>query len=103
RITLRWIAAHENVKGNERADEEAKKAAAGSTTPNRTEPNFGITTLQQPLPFSAGIAKTQYMFQLKAEWKEKWNISPRKERFNNVDPDFPFNKFRKIQEGLTRS
>ncbi|KAF8814387.1 hypothetical protein BYT27DRAFT_7082368 [Phlegmacium glaucopus] len=30
RITLRWIAAYENLKGNERADEEAKKAAAGS-------------------------------------------------------------------------
>ncbi|KAF8802812.1 hypothetical protein BYT27DRAFT_7260747 [Phlegmacium glaucopus] len=29
RIRLQWIAAHENVKGNKRADEEAKSAAAG--------------------------------------------------------------------------
>ena len=99
RIKLRWIAAHENVKDNERADEEAKKAAAGSTTSMEHLPH----PLRSPLLFSTGIAKTQFMSQLKTKWREKWDLSPQKERFNNIDPAFPFNKFRKIQEGLTRS
>ncbi|KAF8800433.1 hypothetical protein BYT27DRAFT_7003315, partial [Phlegmacium glaucopus] len=95
---LRWIAAHENVKGNERADEEAKSAAAGSTAPLEHLPH----PLRSPLPLSAGITKTQYMYQLKNDWKGKWDLSPRKERFDNIDPNFPFNKFRKTQESLTR-
>ncbi|KAF8808248.1 hypothetical protein BYT27DRAFT_7047840, partial [Phlegmacium glaucopus] len=98
KITLRWIAAHEDVKGNERADEEAKRAAAGSTAPTEHLPH----PLRLPLPFSAGIMKTQYMYQLKSEWRGKWDLSPRKDRFRNIDPNFPFNKFRKIQEALTR-
>ncbi|KAF8807110.1 hypothetical protein BYT27DRAFT_7039017, partial [Phlegmacium glaucopus] len=97
KITLRWIAAHENVKGNERADEEAKKAAAGSTAPIEHLPH----SLRSPLPLSAGIMKTQFMFQLKEDWKGKWVLSPRRERFNVIDPDFPFHKFRKVQETLT--
>ncbi|KAF8804315.1 hypothetical protein BYT27DRAFT_7259301 [Phlegmacium glaucopus] len=91
KIVLRWIAAHENVKGNERADQEAKKAAAGAATLVGHLPH----SLQQPLPLSAGILKTQYMYQLKVKWKDKWNISLQKERFNNIDPAFPFNKFQK--------
>ncbi|KAF8993957.1 hypothetical protein BDQ17DRAFT_1191786, partial [Cyathus striatus] len=32
-ITIRWISGHSKVKGNEAADAEAKKAAAGSNSP----------------------------------------------------------------------
>ncbi|KAF8807972.1 hypothetical protein BYT27DRAFT_7003422, partial [Phlegmacium glaucopus] len=85
--------------GNERADEEAKRAAVGSTAPLEHLPHV----LRSPLPHSAGIMKTQYMFQLKEAWKEKWALSPRRARLNVIDPDFPYNKFRKTQESLTRS
>jgi ribonuclease HI len=32
RVILRWIPGHKDVLGNERADEEVKKAAAGDVT-----------------------------------------------------------------------
>jgi len=99
RIMLQWIAAHENVKGNKRADEEAKRAAAGLSSPAEHLPHY----LRSPLPLSAGIMKMQYMYQLKNDWKDKWALSPRKAHFDKVDPDFPFNKFRKIQEDLSHS
>ncbi|KAF8815871.1 hypothetical protein BYT27DRAFT_7044136, partial [Phlegmacium glaucopus] len=63
---LKWIVAHENVKGNERVDKEAKNAAAGLSSPAKHLPHL----LWLPLPFSVGIKKTQYMFQLRVEWKE---------------------------------
>lgn len=47
RIKLHWIAAHKDVKGNEKADEEAKKAASGNVTPaeHLRVSIFGIYTL----------------------------------------------------------
>ena len=72
KIRLRWITAHSNVLGNEHADKEAKKAAAGASSTNGLIPPF----LQSPLPSSTGPVKAQFMNQLKLEWKEKWDLSP---------------------------
>ena len=92
KIRLRWIAAHNNVLGNERADKEAKKAVAGATSAIEHIPPF----LKSPLPSSTEPTKAQFINQLKIEWKEKWDLSPQKARFSNIDSDFPLNKFQKI-------
>ncbi|KAF8992859.1 hypothetical protein BDQ17DRAFT_1253463, partial [Cyathus striatus] len=49
-ITLRWISGHSNVTGNEVADMEAKKAAAGSSSPLLSLPP--ILHQQRGLPVS---------------------------------------------------
>ena len=53
KIRLRWIAAHNNILGNECADKEVKKATAGATSSNTHIPPF----LQSPLPFSTKSTK----------------------------------------------
>jgi ribonuclease HI len=98
RITLKWIAAHKDVKGNERADTEAKRAAAGETSLPELLPHL----LRIPLPRSIGAAKTHYKNVLKEEWQIIWNTSPRKARLEKIDEDFPFNKFRSYNILLTR-
>lgn len=98
KIKLCWIAAHKDVKGNEKADEEAKKAANGDSSPRLHLP----THLMSPLPPSIGIAKHQFLLGLREAWRDSWKLSPRKERLEKIDEDFPFEKHRKLLDGLTR-
>ena len=39
-ITIRWMAGHEGIKGNELADEEAKEAAKGCTSDTKLLPRY---------------------------------------------------------------
>jgi ribonuclease HI len=98
RIKLCWIAAHKDVKGNEKADEEAKKAASGKITPDEHLPH----ALRSPLPPSIGVTKHQFLLRLREEWAISWSRSPRKVRMEKFDEDFPFEKHRKSLEHLTR-
>ena len=98
RIKLKWIAAHNEVKGNEKADEEAKRASAGNSSPVEHLPHI----LRRPLPPSVGVIKHQFLLKLRGEWSAVWNRSPRKARMEKFDEDFPFDKHRKMIEQLTR-
>jgi hypothetical protein len=97
KITLKWIAAHKEVQGNEKADTEAKKAAAGESSPPDQLPHI----LRTPLPQSANAAKTHFKSLLKEEWEALWANSPRKARGEKFDESFPFNKHRSYIETLT--
>ena len=99
RITLRWIAAHKDVKGNEKADLEAKRAAAAwESSPSEHLPYL----LRDPLPLSTGIAKAEHLNRLREEWRGTWNRSPRRERLEKIDDAFPYEKHRKRTDFLTR-
>jgi hypothetical protein len=97
-IKLCWIAAHKDVRGNERADEEAKEAASGIVSPSSQLPPI----LRSPLPPSVGVTKHQYLLRLRAEWSDRWSVSPRKARLEKMDEEFPFEKHRKMLDNLTR-
>ena len=47
--------------------------------------------------------KQEHTETLKVKWKKAWQDSPRYARFQHVDPNFPFNKYRKISDRLSRS
>lgn len=98
RLKVRWLAAHREVKGNEKADEEAKKAAAGDSSPIELLP----PVLRSSLPPSLGAIKHQFIIKLREEWAGGWNLSPRKARLERLDEDFPFDKHRKVSDQLTR-
>ena len=90
---------HKGVIGNERVDEEAKRAAQGeSSLPEELPP-----ILQKCLPLSAAAVKQEHTEAQKERWKEEWKVSPRYARFQHMDKAFPFNKFRTISSKLSRS
>ena len=99
KFSLNWVAAHQGVAGNERVDEEAKKAAQGESSPPEDLPPI----LRKRLPYSASAVKQEFAESQKVRWREAWQDSPRYARFQHVDPNFPFNKFRKLSERLSRS
>ncbi|KAF8147663.1 hypothetical protein B0H34DRAFT_640281, partial [Crassisporium funariophilum] len=59
--------------------------------------------LRKPLPISASAEKKTYLGEIKAKWDQIWDASPRRHRFREIDPNFPFNRFRKMQNQLTRA
>jgi hypothetical protein len=80
RIRLCWITAHKDVRGNEKADEEAKKAASGAVTSVDHLPPL----IRSPLPPSIGVTKHQYLLKLREEWIINWSLSPRKARMEKT-------------------
>jgi hypothetical protein len=58
--------------------------------------------LRTPLPASASATKQEYNAELNRRWLTVWTNSPRKNRFSQIDPNFPFKKFRKKSYNLTR-
>jgi len=99
KFALKWVAAHKGVTGNERVDEEAKKAAQGESSLLEELP----PALRKRLPYSASAVKQEFAESQKIRWKEAWQDSPRYARFQHVDPSFPFNKFRTLSDRLTRT
>ena len=84
---------HKGVAGNERVNEEVKKAAQGDSSP---------PVLQKHLPTSTTAVKQEFNKKLKTRWAETWKVSPCYARFQHIDMNFPFNKFQKINNALSR-
>ena len=97
-VTFRWISSHSEVKGNEAADKLAKTAARGRSSRREDLPHI----MRSPLPVSISAVKQDFQAQLNRRWMKIWEESPRKDRFSTIDPNFPFNKFRKRLFKLSR-
>ena len=93
---MRWTAGHVNIEGNELADEEAKKAAEGTTTEKSMLPKI----LKNPLKHSESAAKQEHKSKLKNAWRKNWSKSPRAHRTKNIDPSVPSMNFLKLTSGL---
>jgi ribonuclease HI len=98
RLTFRWCPGHLNVAGNDRADEEANRAAQdGSSTSTSISPAFRGT-----LPWSRSAAKQAFNAALKLKVAEGWRKSARHHRVKRYDPSFPSAKFMKLTNSLPR-
>jgi hypothetical protein len=77
----------------------AKEAAQGRSSIRTDLPHL----FRSPLPVSASATKQVYNAKLEKMRMKIWSRSPRKERFMQTNPDFPFNDFRKRLFKLTRN
>jgi hypothetical protein len=95
-ITIRWTPGHRDILGNERADEEAKKAAL--------EGDEGVIplTFRDRLPWSRSARLQAYNAKLKVTVATEWAKSPRYHRIRCYDPSFPSQKFVDLATALPR-
>ncbi len=82
-ITLRWIPSHMEIKGNEEADRQAKKAAEGNTdSPTHRLPKV----LRRRLPDSKSAIKQNLSKHLKIEAVTILHKSPQWTKLVGIDP-----------------
>lgn len=100
-LTIRWIPGHCGVEGNERADEEAKKASSGSThnSPKRQLPKY---LRNKALLRSASALKALQQKAMIAIWKRLWEKSPRYARTKIIDPTMPSSAYIKLVNGIPK-
>jgi len=93
-----WMPGHVDIVGNERADEEAKKAAENGSSPKNRLP----WPLQKPLPKSKSAVRQTYHRKLKRTAVKQWQQSPRYHRMKAIDPTLPSSAFHKLTAELSR-
>ncbi|KAJ3763914.1 hypothetical protein EV360DRAFT_19636, partial [Lentinula raphanica] len=81
-VTISWVPSHKGVEGNERADQEAKKAATTRSSMKRALP----MQLRTALPRSQTAAIRVFRRQLETKHDEQWERSPRYQKFKDIDP-----------------
>jgi ribonuclease HI len=98
-FSLRWIPGHLDIVGNERADEEAKKAAAGDNTPIKEQTNL----IPPRLPYNKSSVIKSGMAKLKQKHILNWTRSPRYAKHRRIDPSTKLNAYHKLTQPLAKT
>ena len=81
-LGISWISGHDGVKGNERADKEARKAVSDGSSPCEDLPDV----LQEgPLPYSLTVLGGSFQADLRERWKSLWAKSPQRGRMDKIN------------------
>lgn len=98
KLQLRWTPGHEGLIGNEKADEEAKKASSGSESNRIRKP----ADLPRELPYSRSALKRAYQTKLVKESKAEWAKSRRYGRIERFGESLPSKRYLDGTLRLTR-
>ena len=72
-LLVKWTVGHIGIRGNEKADEEAKKAARNGSSPTNILP----APLRKELPRRKSAARQEFIRKLNISARDIWNSSPR--------------------------
>ena len=97
-LQLHWVPAHSDFEPNERADEEAKRAAQGLSSEAKLLPKI----LCRPLPASVPALRQSHDNRLLKRWKHRWRSSPRHCAIHPFDDSIPSKKFLRLTQDLGR-
>lgn len=91
KLKIRWTPGHVGIEGNEEADEAAKAASAGTSSPRTALPK----PFRKPLPTSKSAAKQQFNSKVKEAALEAWRIAPQAKKLKGIINDAGGKKYRK--------
>ena len=100
KVTFVWTPGHEDIEGNERADEAAKEAAAGETSEATKLP---VSLRHKPLPVSVSATRQFLKKEMKIRWNAEWNTSPRYADATTIDGTLPSDNYLHIIDQLRRN
>ena len=80
-LTIRWTARHSGIKGNEKADKEAKNAVAGQSSDKKLLPKY----LRKKLKRSVSALRQANNVERNETWRKEWHASKRFRRFQAKD------------------
>lgn len=97
-LQIHWVPGHMDFEPNELADEHAKDAAKGISSPSRKLPE----SLKQPLPSSTSALRQGSKTTLQRRWTRRWKTSPRYNHIHSIDKSAPSKKWLKLVNSLSR-
>jgi len=97
-LLIHWTPGHSDFHPNDRADELAKEAANGRSSPPASLPPI----LRKPLPTSITAARQTHLTRIRKRWKRRWKLSPRYAYTSRIDKSLPSNKYLKLVDNLNR-
>ena len=95
-LLVKWTPGHVGIRGNEKVDEEAKKAARDGLCPTHKLPAL----IRKELPRSKSAARQEFLWKLNLAVQEIWNSSPIFEKMAQLDPNLKHNTFAKLTNKL---
>ena len=100
KVNFVWVPGHEDIDGNEKADEEAKQAIEVGSSPRRQLPTF---LRGKVLPTSISATRQTLKGGIQQRWKKEWKVSPRHSLSANIDYSLPSDNFMHIANQLRRN
>lgn len=100
KLTNHWIPSHSSCQGNKTADEEAKKAAQGKSSPDKELPRE--LQSDQPLPHSRSAIKQNFNHRFREQAQRHFKSSSCYTKLLKIDPEFHPQKYRHLTDSLPR-